>query len=150
MKYAEDLPYWKTGKSAERAITEAKNAIENNKGKITSEGFFVRDGQGLYFLEFTMDGDSFRFVEPVMKSRSGNDRSAKIQAAASLKHSIKARVNEAQRHGARRAFMSALLLPNGETLDQQSNDMLVKMFSPYTGVSPLIDGEDVVDGEIET
>ena len=143
-KYAEDLPYWKTGRSADKALTEAKNAIEKSGGKITGEGYGMVNGEGAYFLQFTMQGDEFRFVEPVMRSRAGNETAAKIQAAASLKHAIKARVNEALRHGARRAFIGSLILPDGRTVNQQDTTALVKLFSP----SPrplLVEGELMED-----
>lgn len=146
-KSAEDLPYWQTGRSADKAITEAKNAIVKNGGKITGDGFISRNGEGAFFLEFEMHGDSFRVVEKIMYSRTGNENAAKIQAAASLKHSIKARVNEAVRHGARRAFMHSLLLPDGSTVDQKSNSELLKLFNPIVANNLL--GEGMIEGEIE-
>lgn len=142
-KYAEDLPYWKTGQSADKAITEAKNAIVKAGGKVTAEAFGISNGVGAYVLQFTLDGDEFRFTEPVMRSIKGNERAAKVQAAASLKHSIKARVNEAVRHGARRAFLGSLILPSGQTVNQQSNAELAQLFS---GSLQLAAGdEDIID-----
>ena len=147
-KYAEDLPYWKTGNSTDKAITEAKNAITGNGGEITGEGYGMMNGEGAFFLQFTMQGSEFRYVEPVMQSKTGNMRAAKIQAAASLKHAVKARVNEAVRHGARRAFIGSLLLPNGQTVDQQSNEKLIKLFSPVTSGANLLDsGDSAIDGD---
>ena len=145
-KAAEDLPYWKTGSSSEKAITEAKNAITKNGGRIIGDGYLTRNGEGAFFLEFEMHGDSFRIVEKIMYSNTGNEKAAKVQAAASLKHSVKARVNEAVRHGARRAFMHSLLLPDGTTVDQKSNSELLKLFSPMSTDNLLGDG--AIEGEV--
>lgn len=147
-KFAEELPYWKTGQSADKAISEAKSAITKNGGKITGEGFGMTDNQGAFFLQFEMHGEEFRYVEQIMQSKTGNERAAKIQAAASLKHAIKARVNEAMRHGARRAFMSSLLLPNGQIIHQQSNESLIRLFAPISPANLLDSGTDIIEGEM--
>lgn len=146
-KYAEDLPYWKTGENADRNIQEAKNALANYGGKVTGEGYGMMDGEAAFFLQFEMHGETFRYVEPVMQSRTRDEKAAKIQAAASLKHAIKARVNEAVRHGARRAFMDSLLLPNGQMVYQQDNATLARLFSPLAN-TPQLPAPDIYEGEI--
>lgn len=146
-QYAEDLPYWQTGENAEKAIQEAKNTLTKYGGKIVGEGYGMMDGEAAFFLQFTMQGETFRYVEPVMQSRTRNEKAAKVQAAASLKHAIKARVNEAVRHGARRAFMDSLLLPNGQTVYQQDNATLARLFAPVAN-NPQLPAPDVYEGEI--
>lgn len=149
-QYAEDLPYWKTGEQIDEAIAEAKNAIKKNGGKVTGEGYGMMGGEAAFFIQFEMQGETFRYVEPVMAARSWsatNERAAKVQAAASLKHAIKARVNEAVRHGARRAFMDSLLLPNGQTVYQQDNETLMKLFHPLSAPQ-LTGGIASYEGEI--
>lgn len=149
-KYAEDLPYWKSGTQFRRAIDEALNAISKNGGEITAEGTATIDGVTAFFVQFKMDGDEFRFVEKIAETRSRHEsakKSAKIQAAASLKHSIKARVNEAVRSGARKAFMSSLILPNGRVAHEESNISLQKLFAPSDQI--LLGSGDEIQGEWE-
>lgn len=147
-KHADDLPYWKTGRSSEKALQEAKNAITKTGGIITGEGFMMMAGTGAFFIQFKMDGDEFRFVENVITPRNKKDESAaKIQAAASLKHAVKARVNEAIRHGARRAFLGALLLPDGSTVNQQDNETLAGLFGRVNPSNALESG--IIEGDYE-
>jgi len=146
--YAEDLPYWQTGESGDKAIQEAKNALTRYGGRITGEGYGMREGEAAFFLQFEMQGETFRYVEPVMQSRTCNEKAAKVQAAASLKHAIKARVNEAVRHGARRAFMDSLLLPNGQMVYQQDNATLARLFAPVTAAPQLQLPPEIYEGEL--
>lgn len=147
--YAEDLPYWKSGTQYNRAIDEALNYIEKYGGSITAQGTATIDGVTAIFIQFDMDGDSFRFVEKVAQTKSSHEtakRAAKVQAAASLKHSIKARVNEAARHGARKAFLSSLILPNGKVAHEESSIDLQNLFGVST--APLL-GSGEIEGKWE-
>ena len=108
----------------------------------------MMNGEAAYFIQFEMQGDTFRYVEPVMQPHvrnPANERAAKVQAAASLKHAIKARINQAVRHGARRAFLDSLLLPNGQVAYQQDNETLMRLFSSVT--RPELMG-GIIEGEI--
>ncbi len=144
--YAEDLPYWKTSRSSESAIEQAKSAIEKAGGKVTGEGYMMIDGQAAWMLQFEIDGDTFRYTEPVIESAYGNAKAAKIQAAVSLKHAIKARCVEAMRKGARKAFIGELLLPNGHTLNEMQTPEIAKLLPRLTPGVPLLEGE-IVTGD---
>ena len=141
--YAEDLPYWQTSRSSDKALDEAKKNIAEAGGKITGEGFMMTDGVSAFMLQFEIDGDTFRYVEPVIESKNGNTKSAKIQAAASLKHTIKSRCVEARRKGAKKAFIGEMLLSTGQTINEMDTPELAEFaraLSP-SDVPVLIAGE---------
>jgi len=122
-KYADDLPYWKTGKSsADTWIDKAKEEIRRAKGKIITEAFASSDGKEGYLLTFSFGEDSFSIQWPVLPARAIKDaKAAKVQAATMLYHDVKARCVSARVMGVRSAFMGYLLLENGLTASQVSN-----------------------------
>jgi len=145
--YAEDLPYWRTGTKYNQAIDEAVNALNKYGAEISMNGQFSIDGVKVIAIQFKLDGDEYRLVERIIlpRKRSGtNDRAAEIQAAAALKHNVKSRLNQYLRNGARNAFMSALILPNGRVAHEESNIGLQRLLIP-PAVNALGDG--VIDGE---
>lgn len=119
--YAEDVGnYWKTGQSApDTWIDRAKAEIKGAGGKVFSEAY-GSDGGGrsAYMIEFGFGDERFRAVWPVLKSRTNNERAARIQAATMLYHDIKAKAVSAKVHGAKAAFFQYLLLPDGRTAAQ--------------------------------
>lgn len=148
--YAEDLPYWKSGTQYNRAIEEAVNTLGKYGANVTMNGQFVIDGDKVLAVQFSLDGDEYRIVERVIlprKRTTANDRAAEIQAAAALKHNVKARVNQYLRNGARSAFMSALILPNGKVAHEESNVNLQRLLMPNSSAM-LSDGR-MIDGEWE-
>lgn len=120
--YAEDVPYFQTGKSAaETWIDRTKKEIASVGGKITSEVFGVDEtGLAAFMLAFQIGDERFRLMWPVLPSKKGHEKAAKIQAATALYHDVKAKVVSAKFKGVRVAFFEYLLLPNGQTTAQAS------------------------------
>ena len=150
-QYAEELPYWQTSTTAaDTWMDKAATEIKRYGGKIINEGF-VREqsGRAAFLLEFTIAGDSFHLVWQVLKSKSGNDKAAKIQAATTLYHDVKAKCLRAAWVGARAAFLEWLMLPDGQTAGQATTPELQQsipdLFKPRL---PALTSGDVVDGEI--
>ena len=118
--YAEDVNYWQTSRVApDMWVDRAGHEIERAGGSVLGQAF-GRDGQGraAFMLTFDLGGERFRIVWPVLPSKSGNERAARIQAATMLYHDVKARAVAAKALGARAAFFSFLLLPDGRTMAQ--------------------------------
>ena len=118
--YAEDVNYFKTGTSSpDTWLDNAKKEIRAAGGKTLSEAY-GRDetGRAAYMLEFSFGAERFRAVWPVLKSRSNNEKAARIQAATMLYHDIKAKCVSAKVHGAHAAFFQFLMLPDGRTAAQ--------------------------------
>jgi hypothetical protein len=115
LPYAEDVNYWRTGRSSPDVWVErAKDSIEALGATILGEGF-GRDqhGKAAYMLAFQIDGDPFKILWPVVPSKSGDEKAARIQAATMLYHYVKAVCLYAVVMGARPAFFSHLMLPDG-------------------------------------
>lgn len=145
--YAEDLPYWRSGTKYNRAIDEAVNALNKYGAEISMNGQFNINGVKVIAIQFKLDMDEYRLVERIIlprKRNSANDRAAEIQAAAALKHDVKARLNQYLRNGARKAFMSALILPNGKVAHEESNVGLQQLLMPPAAHAL---GDGVIDGE---
>jgi len=118
--YAEDVNYWKSGTSSpDTWLDRAKKEIKAAGGKIAGEAFGSDSaGRAAFMLECTFGDERYRVVWPVLRSRTHNDRAARIQAATFLYHEIKARCMTAKVLGTRQAFFSYLLLPDGRTAAQ--------------------------------
>lgn len=122
LPYAEDCPYWKTGRSDPSTIMgQITQMIEDNGGKILQELQGTVAGKAGFLLEFELDGDTYRVTWPVLESRYENpDRSfplaAKRQAVTFMKHDIKAKVMSAKVLGARAAFSPYLITERGATV----------------------------------
>ena len=124
LPYAEDINYWQTSRSSPDAWTEkTKGQVVKLGGRVLMEGFGSEPttGRAAYMLAFEVGGDRFKVVWPVLPTKSGKDeRAAKVQAATMLYHDIKARCISATVLGARAAFFSYLMLPDGRTAAQAS------------------------------
>lgn len=120
--YAEDLNYWKTSTvSADTWLDKAKKEITDVSGKILSELSGVdENGRAAYMLMFRLNEDEFKIVWPVLQSKKGELRAARIQAATMLYHDVKAKCVLAKVFGARHAFHAFLLLPNGRTAGEMT------------------------------
>jgi hypothetical protein len=128
--YAEDVNYWRTGTSSpDTWIDRAKKELTAAGGKVGNEAF-GRDesGRAAYMLEFSFGGERFRAVWPVLKSRAGSERAARIQAATMLYHDIKAKAVSAKVHGVRAAFFQYLALPDGRTAAQVAAPELTMLY----------------------
>jgi hypothetical protein len=128
--YAEDLNYWKTGQSSpDTWVDRARGEIRAAGGKPGGDAI-ASDGQGraAIWLEFELQGERYRIVWPVLASKTGNQRAARIQAATMLYHDIKARCVAAKVLGARAAFLTFLLLPDGRTAAEASTPELAERY----------------------
>ena len=97
-------------------------------------------------LAFEIGGDKFKVLFPVLPSKSGNEKAARIQAATMIYHDIKSKCVSAAVLGSRAAFFSYLLLPDGRTtanLETSEFSMLDDLFDTSTKQleSNYIDGE---------
>jgi hypothetical protein len=128
LPYAETVSYWKTGKSqADRRLQEAVSLIEKRGGKIrvAAWGQDPDLGRECYCVQFVFGAEEFRLVWPVLptrKNRPEDLRSARLQAATLLFYDVKAKLLAAEVLGIRQAFFSQLLLPDGKSVVEHSND----------------------------
>lgn len=137
MIYAEEINYWKTSRSSPDVwMARARQQIENLGGVILLEGFGNEPttGRAAYMLAFEIEGNKFKIAWPVLPSRSGNERAARIQAATMLYRDVKAKCISASVLGARAAFFSFLLLPDGRSAAEMSTPELIQaipsLFNP--------------------
>lgn len=135
--YAEDLNYWRTGNSAPDSwIDRARREIVSVGGKVVQEAYGSESGRAAFLLAFQIAGESYRVVWPVLRSRAGNDRAAKIQAATFLYHEIKARCMTAKVLGARASFFNYLVFPDGRTAVQLSAPELADRYPRLLAAPP--------------
>lgn len=66
----------------------------------------------------------FKLMWPVLPSREGNVKAARIQAATMLYHDVKAKVVTAKVLGTRAAFFQYLLLPDGRSASEATTPEL--------------------------
>ena len=129
LPFAEDTHYWQTGKSSPDTWVEmARKLIVETGGTIQAEAF-GQDATGLaaYMLGFTLDAETFRIVWPVLTTRKGNIKAARIQAATMLYHRVKAACMSAAILAGRAAFFSHLVLPDGRTAGQVATPELAEL-----------------------
>jgi len=127
--FAEDLNYWQTSKSSPDIWVErAKRQLEELGAKIEAEGFGM-DGKGrsAYMLGFSIQGDAFKIIWPVMRSNKENEKAARVQAATMLYHYVKGVALRAVVCGTRDAFFSHLALPDGRVASQIVSDELLEL-----------------------
>lgn len=149
--YAEDVNYWKTSKSSpDTWVDRTKHQIERLGGQVLMEGFGSEPitGRAAFMLAFEIDGDKFKAIWPVLPSKGNNERAARVQAATMLYHDVKAKCVSAAVLGARAAFFSFLLLPNGRTAAEASTPELMQAIpelfaptSPQLGTGEILEGE---------
>lgn len=123
LPYGEDLNYWKTGRSVPDVwIERTRGVIESLGGQLLQEAFGqeTQTGQAAFMLAFEIGGERFKLVWPVLPTKSGDDRAARVQAASMLYHDVKGRCVRAAVFGARNAFFECLLLPDGRQMMELS------------------------------
>jgi hypothetical protein len=148
--YAEDINYWKTSSSApDTWIYKAKNLIRDFGGQCLSEAYGRdADDRAAFMLQFQIGEDVFKIIWPVLPSRGNQDLAAKRQAATMLYHDIKAKCLSAKVLGARAAFFSYLMLPDGRNTSEASDAELmagVPALLSRPSVPELADG--IIEGE---
>ncbi len=143
-EYAQDLPYFDTGKSdPSRWIDRAKKEIEKAGGEVLADAFGAQKVDGkikaAYMLQFTFGEDRFRVLWPVLEGKyTSNDRDhkflskAKRQAATMLFHDVKAACVKARVMGARTAFFAHLELKDGQPITQLQPERVPKLLGGAT------------------
>jgi len=127
--YAEDVNYWRTGKSSpDTWMTRAAREIERAGGSITAEAF-GRDGSGraAYMMAFQFSEDRFKVIWPVLPTKGKDERAARIQAATMLYHDVKARCVSAKVLGTRTAFFSYMELEDGRVANMIATPELTRI-----------------------
>lgn len=122
--YAEDMPYWKTSKAGvDTWLEKAKEEIKRAGGVVRSTMYGDDElGRAAFVIWFRFGQDEFKMVWPVLKSKTGNLQAAKVQAITMLYHTVKARAVEIRVRGARAAFYGDLLLTDGRTASEVSEE----------------------------
>lgn len=130
LPYAEDIGhYWQTGSSPpDTWIEKAKRQIEEVGGVINADAYGSMGGTGGFMIAFSIDGNNFKVVFPVLESRTGKTLAAKRQAATILYHDIKAKCMVASVMGTKTAFFSYLMLPDGRTASEVATPELAEVF----------------------
>lgn len=130
LPFAEDIGhYWKTSQSSPDSwIEKTGKLIRSVEGEVLSEAYGAAVGQAAFMLAFRIGSDDFKVVWPVLRSRTGNSGAAKRQAATLLYHDIKAKCMTASVLGAKVAFFSYLMLPDGRVANELASPELSKVF----------------------
>jgi len=125
--YAEDINYWRTGRSdPDTWMERAKAQIAKLGARVLSEGYGRAREGAAFMLHFEAQGEEFRVIWQVLPTRGDNERAARIQAATLLYHDVKAKCLEATVKGVRTAFFEYLLLPDGRTASEASEPELLE------------------------
>jgi hypothetical protein len=125
LPFAEDIPYFQTSQSdTDTWLDRTKKMIREAGGKVTHEAFASENGVSCFVLVFVIGIDIFKILWPVLPSRSGKTKAAKVQAVTLMYHDVKARCVTAAVFGLRTAFLPFLVLPDGSTAAQVSTPNL--------------------------
>lgn len=125
--YAEDLNFWRTSRaSPDTWLARARTQIQNLGGQIEGEAFGAGLDKAAYMLAFSVNGDKFNIVWPVMQPKKGEVSAARIQAATMLYHYVKSVCLYATVVGARTAFFPHLVLGDGRTAAQLATPELIR------------------------
>lgn len=124
--YAESVNFWQTGRSSpDRWIEAAKKQLRDLGGKIEGEAFGQDEtARAAFLLAFSVKGEKFRIVWPVLPSRTKNESAARIQAATMLYHYVKSVALYAVVVGSRTAFLPHLVLSDGRVASQAADNEL--------------------------
>lgn len=129
---AETLNYWMTSKKgADSWVDKAEDEIEAAGGSVLGRAFGSepQTGRSAFMLEFSLGGERFRIVWPVLPS--DEPAAARRQAATMLYHDVKSRCVGAKIFGERVAFFSYLMLPDGRSATQIANTDLAKALPSF-------------------
>jgi hypothetical protein len=130
LPFAEDVNYWKTGRSGVDVwMDKTKRLIEEIGGEIHNETFtnIPKSGQSAFLLEFMAGFDRFKIIWPVLPTKSGEEEAAaRRQAATLMYHDVKAKVVKSKVFGVRGAFFTFLELPGGKVAAQLSSPEVMR------------------------
>lgn len=133
LPYGEDINYWGTSKtSPDTWIDRACKLIEEFGGTVLMEAFGNEplSGRAAYVLLFSINGDKFKIVWPVLPTRmKSGAKAARIQASTMLYRDVKAKCVSAAVLGSRSAFFSYLVLPDGSLVTEVDPETIPQLIS---------------------
>lgn len=142
MKKADECAYWKTSSSSPGTWSErTRGLIEKNGGEVIGNGTMKKGGVECFVMSFDFGEDRFSACWPVLDHKyKGDEVAARRQAATMLYHDVKNRVVAMQVFGARIAFLGWLSLPDGSTV-QDCVDRVVLALPGKTagGPAPMLE-----------
>ena len=143
-KLAEDCNYWKSSNTAPDSWLQKTLAMVVKFGGIVLGSGYADDnetGRSAFLIRFTLEGETFRILWPVLQSKSGDATSARRQAATMMYHDVKAKCGASQSLGVRVAFFAWVELADGRSACELATTELIEttpeMFSPKAS-TPLI------------
>jgi len=130
LPYAEDIGhYWKTSTSSPDVwMDKTKKVIQDIGGLVEAEGYGSSGERAAYMMAFSLSGQHYKVVWPVLPTLRGKDIDARRQAATLLYHDIKAKAMTASVLGERVAFFSYLALPDGRIAGEVAAPELGQVF----------------------
>lgn len=125
---AEDINYWKTGKSTpDTWLDKAEKVINDLGGEVVLRALGKVEDRSGFLMDFKFGDEKFRAVWPVLPVKNDKDiKAAERQAATMLFYDVKSRSIRAAVFGVRNAFFDFILLENNHTVSQLSNEMLIE------------------------
>ena len=145
LPYAENINYWRTTKSSsDKVMDNVEMLLSKLDGIVHVRAFGKEGNREAFLLEFTLDGQRYRIVWPVLPTKTFTSSvrcAARVQAAVMIYHDVKAKLVSALVQGTRRAFFNYLLLPNGIVASDIASQDLLKEIPQL--LTPTIDVEIV-------
>jgi len=139
--YAEDVNYWRTSqRDPESWLDMATRQIEDVGGRLLRVAAVTESARAGFMMEFDLDGNRFRLLWPVLRSVTGDVKSARRQAATALYHDVKARCLAVKFIGARAAFFAFLELADGRVAGQLAGDEMAEGLPALFGPRALPQG----------
>jgi len=90
--YAEDVNYWQTSRSSSDTwIDRAKAEIAAAGGNVLGDAYGNFGSGSAFMLAFELGGQQYKITWPVLESRMGKHKAAKVQAATMLYHDVKSK-----------------------------------------------------------
>lgn len=134
--YAPDVDYWKTGskRSAVQWIDLAVKQLRDHGATDVMQAIGEQNGREAFLLQFLLAGQRFRILWevlplPLKMQSEADQRAARVQAATSLYHDVKARCVAAARYGGEMGFFQFKVLPDGRTVQQLTDAELTERYS---------------------
>ena len=149
LPYAEDIPYFQTSQSnVDTWLDRTKKMIKDIGGIVRREAFANENNTACYLLHFSIGPDNYEIMWPVLPSRAGKQKAARVQAVTLMHHDVKARCVTAAVFGPRTAFLPFILLPGGKTAMQVTTPELASgLPGMVIGLPAPSQNNDVIDGE---
>ncbi|MEO1417526.1 MAG: hypothetical protein AAFW00_19740 [Bacteroidota bacterium] len=116
--YANDLPYWKTGKSsAESWMNKTEKLITEAGGEVDTRISGKPNGKEAILFIFMLEGARYKILWPVLPTKKIDEQPAALrQCATMIYHDTKARVLRLKIFPPKVVFSDYLIGPNGQTL----------------------------------